>query len=89
MHDVTQQFPSACPVCHVQVTYDKLETTNVYSKRFGKCRDNEIKLHHDGQDSTLFLGKDAGNYKVGGSETAVWGKEHYGLSKNVMFNMFE
>lgn len=49
----------------MQVTYDKLETQNVYSKRFGKCRGDDIKLHNR-EDTTLLIGKDAGRYKACG-----------------------
>ena len=46
-----------------QVAYDKLETKNVFSKRFGQCRDGEIRLD---VDDTLLIMKesDAAQYQV-------------------------
>ena len=45
----------------MQVTYDKLVTTNVFSKHFGECRDGKIEL---GQDTTLTIRGEATRYQV-------------------------
>lgn len=45
----------------MQVTYDKLETTNLYSPHFGRCRDDKIEL---GEDTTLTIGPEAKKYQV-------------------------
>ena len=46
------------------MTYDKLETKNVFSPHFGECRDGWIKLHHSDPDNTLLVGREARQYKV-------------------------
>lgn len=45
----------------MQVTYDKLETKNIFSKRFGQCRDEKIELY---EDVKLCIDDDARNYQV-------------------------
>ena len=45
----------------MQVTYDKLVTTNVFSKHFGECRDGKMEL---GQDTTLTIRGEATRYQV-------------------------
>ena len=45
----------------MQVTYDKLETTNVFSKHFGECRGDGIELD---KDTTLTVRGEAARYQV-------------------------
>ena len=49
----------------MQVTYDKLETKNLFSPHFGACRNSEtFENNLLGQDPTLMIGQDAAKYKV-------------------------
>ena len=45
------------------MTYDKLETKNLYSPHFGECRSGKIDLKQD-PESDLMIGSDAANYEV-------------------------
>ena len=50
-------------VVRIQVTYDKLETKNLFSPHFGECRYGRIELTQD-PGSDLMIGCDAANYEV-------------------------
>ena len=54
---------SAHTIVCIQVTYDKLETKNLFSPHFGECRGGWIELQQD-PESDLMIGRDAANYEV-------------------------